>query len=56
MADTLQQLIKCCAGDDRPDCPILATLEDPADEQAQEKAQADIPARDRLRGKAPARK
>lgn len=27
MADTLQTLIDCCAGDDRPDCPILASLE-----------------------------
>ncbi|MBE0594689.1 MAG: Cu(I)-responsive transcriptional regulator [Gemmatimonadales bacterium] len=29
MADTLQTLIDCCAGDDRPDCPILAGLEQP---------------------------
>ncbi len=27
MADTLQTLINCCAGDERPDCPILANLE-----------------------------
>src|SRR5690606_9245802 len=27
MAGTLQTLINCCAGDDRPDCPILANLE-----------------------------
>jgi len=27
MADTLQTLVDCCAGDDRPDCPILADLE-----------------------------
>ena len=27
MADTLQTLSDCCAGDDRPDCPILAGLE-----------------------------
>ena len=27
MADTLQTLIDCCAGDRRPDCPILADLE-----------------------------
>ncbi len=31
MADTLQTLVACCAGDDRPDCPILADLEKPAD-------------------------
>jgi MerR family gold-responsive transcriptional activator of gol and ges genes len=27
MADTLQTLVEHCAGDDRPDCPILADLE-----------------------------
>jgi MerR family gold-responsive transcriptional activator of gol and ges genes len=27
MADTLQTLIDGCAGDERPDCPILANLE-----------------------------
>lgn len=27
MADTLQTLVECCAGDDRPDCPILENLE-----------------------------
>lgn len=27
MANTLQALIACCAGDERPDCPILAGLE-----------------------------
>ncbi|MFA7669909.1 MAG: Cu(I)-responsive transcriptional regulator [Burkholderiaceae bacterium] len=27
MSDTLQILVDCCAGDDRPDCPILAELE-----------------------------
>ncbi|HLS27045.1 MAG TPA: Cu(I)-responsive transcriptional regulator [Opitutales bacterium] len=27
MVDTLEELIDCCAGDDRPDCPILAELE-----------------------------
>lgn len=26
MADTLRQLSRCCAGDDRPDCPILTDL------------------------------
>ena len=29
MAATLQRLIDCCAGDDRPDCPILADLAEP---------------------------
>lgn len=27
MADTLQTLVDCCAGDERPDCPILSGLE-----------------------------
>ena len=27
MAATLKALIRCCAGDERPDCPILHTLE-----------------------------
>jgi Cu(I)-responsive transcriptional regulator len=31
MADTLRQLSHCCAGDDRPDCPILADLADTKD-------------------------
>jgi MerR family gold-responsive transcriptional activator of gol and ges genes len=31
MADTLMTLADCCAGDDRPDCPILADLEQPKD-------------------------
>ena len=30
MADTLQSLVDRCAGDDRPDCPILAGLAQPA--------------------------
>jgi MerR family gold-responsive transcriptional activator of gol and ges genes len=34
MADTLQTLIACCAGDDRPDCPILANLEESDDAAA----------------------
>lgn len=27
IANTLQTLIECCSGDDRPDCPILSDLE-----------------------------
>lgn len=27
MVGTLNGLVSCCAGDDRPDCPILQTLE-----------------------------
>lgn len=30
MAATLQQLVMGCSGDDRPDCPILADLEQPS--------------------------
>lgn len=26
MHDTLSELVNCCAGDDRPDCPILKDL------------------------------
>lgn len=33
MADTLQTLINCCAGDERPDCPILANLEQADDSE-----------------------
>lgn len=32
MADTLQTLSDCCAGDERPDCPVLSALEDSAEE------------------------
>lgn len=31
MAATLGTLADCCAGDDRPDCPILADLEESGD-------------------------
>lgn len=31
MAGTLQSLVDCCAGDARPDCPILADLEEDRD-------------------------
>ncbi len=29
MVDTLRDLVDCCAGDERPDCPILSDLEKP---------------------------
>lgn len=32
MANTLKNLIDCCAGDDRPDCPILEGLQQPQHE------------------------
>jgi len=28
MADTLRHLVSCCAGDERPDCPILQDIEE----------------------------
>ncbi|WP_269494885.1 Cu(I)-responsive transcriptional regulator [Castellaniella sp. S9] len=31
ITNTLQTLIECCSGDDRPDCPILDDLENAAD-------------------------
>ncbi|EQB16360.1 Cu(I)-responsive transcriptional regulator [Novosphingobium lindaniclasticum] len=31
MANTLETLVDCCAGDHRPDCPILADLGDVAE-------------------------
>lgn len=32
MVGTLETLTACCAGDDRPECPILADLEEPSGE------------------------
>jgi len=32
MADTLATLIGCCAGDERPECPILESLQRPLDD------------------------
>jgi MerR family gold-responsive transcriptional activator of gol and ges genes len=32
IAATLENLADCCAGDDRPDCPILADLEEASNE------------------------
>ncbi len=29
LSDTLRTLVGCCAGDERPDCPILTSLEQP---------------------------
>ncbi len=33
IATTLQSLIECCSGDNRPDCPILDDRENTADRQ-----------------------
>jgi MerR family gold-responsive transcriptional activator of gol and ges genes len=38
MAETLKTLISCCAGEDRPDCPILHTLEQPDDNDGEPEA------------------
>lgn len=61
MADTLQDLIDCCAGDRRPDCPILADLEKGPDggrgrdgeglAHSERRRQGQIQGRDRGRGK-----
>ncbi|WP_333694491.1 Cu(I)-responsive transcriptional regulator [Phaeobacter italicus] len=32
MHGTLSELVQCCAGDNRPDCPILRDLSQPADD------------------------
>lgn len=40
MSATLQTLADCCAGDDRPDCPILEGLEAPAGERSSETGNA----------------
>jgi MerR family gold-responsive transcriptional activator of gol and ges genes len=37
MAAALEELASCCAGDSRPDCPILAGLERPADHTARDR-------------------
>ena len=43
MTATLEALVHCCHGDERPDCPILATLADehvdpPPKDRAERKA------------------
>ena len=48
MRATLQTLIGCCAGDERPDCPILADLAEPGPEEGPEQgpvARPDVIAR-----------
>ena len=46
MAATLKALIHCCAGDERPNCPILLTLERPDDgEQEPEARTGAVPRR-----------
>lgn len=45
MADTLQTLVECCAGDDRPDCPILSSLEQPDTDAEKDPARIGPPTR-----------
>jgi MerR family gold-responsive transcriptional activator of gol and ges genes len=54
MADSLQELVDCCAGDERPDCPILAKLEHDVDDAMKARRHAETAAG--FRDKAPARK
>lgn len=51
MADTLKALIDCCAGDDRPDCPILLKLAQPdsGEEGVEEARSGAMPRRPRSR-------
>lgn len=51
MKQSLQELVTCCAGDERPDCPILATLEGHGKEAEMTVVQANRPASNRLGGK-----
>jgi MerR family gold-responsive transcriptional activator of gol and ges genes len=40
MAATLRKLVRCCHGDDRPECPILEDLAAGADEPSEPRAAA----------------
>ncbi|HEY9270827.1 Cu(I)-responsive transcriptional regulator [Achromobacter sp.] len=40
MAETLKTLIRCCAGDERSNCPILHTLEQPDDREPEPAARS----------------
>ena len=40
MAATLEHLASCCSGDHRPDCPILADLESPHEEDGRKPKRA----------------
>jgi Cu(I)-responsive transcriptional regulator len=51
MADTLEELARCCAGDDRPDCPILQSLEtreDPTQANRRRRMQKPMTIKERL--------
>ena len=49
MADTLKSLIHCCAGDERPECPILQRLEEGEDAAPAEAPAAAVRRRARRR-------
>lgn len=55
MAETLKALIRWCAGDERPDCPILHTLEQPDDSDKEPEARTGAVPR-RLRGSGTAKR
>ena len=42
MANTLKDLINCCAGDDRPECPILEGLKEPSNENKEQHHHNDL--------------
>ncbi len=52
MKATLEHLVHCCSGDDRPDCPIIENL---ADERVAAEAAEAASARDRTSGLRPRR-
>jgi MerR family gold-responsive transcriptional activator of gol and ges genes len=54
MADTLQELVDCCAGDELPECPILANLEHPDEGDVKARQHSETTAR--FRDKVSARK
>lgn len=55
IAETLKALIRCCAGDERPNCPILHTLQQPDDKEREPEARTGA-VRRRVGGNAPARR
>lgn len=55
IAETLKALIRCCAGDERPNCPILHTLQQPDDKEHEPEARTGA-VRRRVGGNAPARR
>lgn len=42
MANTLKDLINCCAGDDQPECPILEGLKEPSNENKEQHHHNDL--------------